>query len=289
MKTRTFSLAESYRWSADLTRRTARNFIYSFQVLPRQQRRAMDTLYAFMRVTDDLSDEDGELSAKERALDEWSEQLHAMTRSVYAHPVHPALHDAVLRFGIPVRYLELVIEGVRQDLKPVRLANFEELYAYCYRVASVVGLCCIEIWGYTDPQAREYAEASGVAFQLTNILRDLKEDFGRDRVYLPREEWERFASPPEGWANERLGEAFQSLMRFQAERAHHYYDQGERLLPLLRPPGRAVFRVMLGIYRGLLREIERKKFDVFGERVRLSQWKKLSMLAWAFPVRWGWL
>lgn len=289
MKTRTISLAESYRWSAKLTRRTARNFIYSFQVLPRRQRRAMDALYAFMRVTDDLADEEGESETKEHALIDWRQRLRAMMHGEYTHPVHPALHDAIKEFGIPIPYFDQVIDGVQQDLKPVRLANFDELYSYCYRVASVVGLCCIEIWGYTDARAREYAEASGVAFQLTNILRDVSEDLGRDRVYLPRDEWQRFDSPPESWASGRFGEPYQAFMRFQAERANQYFDRGERLFPFLRPPGRAVFRVMLGIYRGLLREIERRKFDVFSERVRLSQWKKLSMLARAFPIRWGWI
>lgn len=283
------TLEGSYRWAAELTRRSAKNFVYSFQVLPRQQRRAMDALYAFLRVTDDLADDDGEITRKEQALIDWEERFVAMGQGIYSHPVHPALHDSIRRYGIPMDHLAKVIEGVRQDLRPVQFSDFPELYAYCYRVASVVGLCCIEIWGYSDPEARIHAEASGIAFQLTNVLRDLAEDLARNRIYLPREDWERFACPPQQWACDRHGEAFQSMMKFETDRANHYYAEGERLLPYLNPPGRAVFQIMLGIYRGLLREIERRQFDVFSERVRLGRWKKISMLAQAIPVRFGWV
>ena len=283
------NLSASYAWCAALTRKTAGNFIYSFQVLPRIQRQAMNALYAFMRITDDLSDDVGEVTGKRLALSLWKEQLRAALHGEYSHPVHPALHQTVTRFRIPAAYLEEVIEGVQKDLDPVRIRTFAELYRYCYQVASVVGLSCIHIWDFREERAKEYAEEAGIALQLTNILRDLGEDLDRGRVYLPEEDWKRFDCPPEQWRQQVESDSFRELMRFQAMRAKDYYDRGSRLSPLLEPPGRAVFRVMLDIYRGLLDAIETRQFDVFRERVRLTQWKKLSLLVAAFPIRWGWI
>jgi squalene synthase HpnC/squalene synthase HpnD len=277
----------SYAWCRRLARRTARNFYYAFYVLPKAQRRAMDALYAFMRVTDDLADEPGDVEAKQQALRDWRSALDHALAGDYSHPLHPALHETVRRYGIPVKHLHDVIDGVEMDLQPVRFATFAELYAYCYRVASAVGLACIHIWGFEDDKAKEYAEAAGIAFQLTNILRDVGEDLHAGRVYIPQEDIYRFGCPPESW-RER-GEAFQKLMRFQAERARSYYAKAEGLDRLLTDSGRSVFRVMLRIYRGLLDKIEARGFDVFSERVRLSRWRKLRHLLSAFPVRWGWL
>jgi squalene synthase HpnC/squalene synthase HpnD len=277
----------SYAWCHRLTRRTAKNFYYSFQVLPRQQRRAMDALYAFMRVTDDLADEPGEVEAKRTALKKWRESLAAALNGVYSHSLHAALHDATIRFAIPSAYLTAVIDGVEMDLEPIRFQTFEDLYAYCYRVASAVGLACIHVWGFRDELAKQYAEAAGIAFQLTNILRDLGEDLSRGRVYLPTEDIERFRTAPETWR--QRGQAFEKMMRFQAERALSYYRRGERLIPLLTPSGRAVFQVMTRIYQGLLEEIEARRYDVFRERVRLSPWRKLRSLLMAFPGWGGWL
>jgi len=276
----------SYSWCHRLTRRTAKNFYWSFQVLPRDQRRAMDALYAFMRVTDDLADEDGDIAVKRAQLIQWREVLDRALHGDYSHPLHPALHDTVERYRISPQYFHAVIDGVEMDLEPVTFATFDELYNYCYRVASAVGLACIHIWGFEDESAQKYAEAAGIAFQLTNILRDLGEDLARGRIYLPREEIERFASPPEKWCTR--DESFKRLMRFQIERARGYYRDAERLVPLLSRSGRAVFQVMTRIYGRLLDEIEARKFDVFGERVRLSRWHKLRSLLLAFPVRWGW-
>jgi phytoene synthase len=247
----------------------------------------MDALYAFMRVTDDLADEPGDNQAKRRALTVWRERLDCALEGRYSHPLHPALHDTVRRYGIPPRYLHEVIDGVTTDLQPVRFATFDDLYPYCYRVASAVGLACIHIWGFTDEKAREYAEAAGIAFQLTNILRDLGEDLANGRVYLPQDDLVRFDCPPETWR--QRGVNFRRMMIFQAERARSYYRKAEALAPLLTPSGRAVFQVMTRIYRGLLEEIERRDYDVFTKRLGLSRWRKLRALLLAFPVRWGWL
>jgi phytoene synthase len=285
---RRFSLAESYRWSAHLTRRTAKNFGYAFHVLPRDQHRAMEALYAFLRVTDDLADEPGETSAKRVRLEGWHESLKAMQAGDDSHPVHPALRDSIQRFAIPIEYLEEVIFGVRRDLEPVAIETFAELYGYCYQVASAVGLACIHIWGFRDERAKLEAEATGIAFQLTNILRDLGEDRKQQRVYLPREEWERFQAPPDRWEAMVAEPAFRDLLNFQIERAKSYYQRGEALREQLDPPGRAVFHVMFRLYRELLTCIERQSSELFRERISLSRWRKLSLLARAFPIRWGW-
>jgi squalene synthase HpnC/squalene synthase HpnD len=282
-----FLLPASYIYCHQLTRVAARNFYYAFQVLPRQQRKATEALYAFMRVTDDLADEPGEVEVKRIALNEWRQRLERALKGEYSHPLHPALHDIVRRFEIPPQYLYEAIEGATMDLEPVRFAGFDELYRYCYRVASTVGLACIHIWGFADEKGKEYAEAAGIAFQLTNILRDLGEDLDRGRIYLPQEDWGRFDCPPEMWR--QRGNNFRRMMIFQAERARSYFRKSAPLAGLLTPAGQAVFGAMTRIYRGLLEKIERLDYDVFTRRVRLSRWQKLRALLLAFPVRWGWL
>ncbi len=281
------SLHASYSFCRRLARKAARNFYYAFQVLPPEQRKSMDALYAFMRVTDDLVDEPGEAQAKKRSLAEWRVQLDRALEGDYSHPLHAALNDTVRRHAIPTRYLHEAIDGAAMDLESVRFATFDDLYRYCYRVASAVGLCCIHIWGFANEKAREYAEAAGIAFQLTNILRDLGEDLDRDRVYLPEEELARFQCPPQSWRHR--GENYHRMMAFQVARAREFYRQAEPLAQMLDSSGRAVFQVMTRIYRELLEEIERRDYDVFTRRVRVSRWRKWRALLLAFPVRWGWL
>src|SRR5262249_50086893 len=155
------------------------------------------------------------------------------------------------------------------DLEPVRYATFAELYRYCYRVASAVGLACIHVWGFDGDRAKEHAEAAGIAFQLTNILRDLGEDAARGRVYLPDEDLRRCGSAAERLGRHERDDRFRELMRFEVERARGYYDAAGPLVPLLRPAGRAVFLTMMRTYRGLLDLIERRNYDVFSRRVSL--------------------
>jgi phytoene synthase len=203
--------------------------------------------------------------------------------------LHPALRHAVAAHGIPREYLEAVLDGVAMDFaSPVRYATFADLYRYCYRVASAVGLACIHVWGYTDERAKVYAESTGIAFQLTNILRDLGEDAARGRVYLPREDLERFGYTEDRLRRGERDERFRELMRFEVERARRYYDAARPLAALLHPAGRAVLLVMTCTYRGLLDAIEGRDYDVFSSRVRLSTWRKLGLVVQALPVRWGW-
>ncbi|WP_029630373.1 phytoene/squalene synthase family protein [Zavarzinella formosa] len=278
--------AVSYRYCHQLTRRTARNFYPAFLTLPRLQRRAMEALYAFMRITDDLADEVGEPEKKQFALTVWRDQLHAAMNNEFVHAIHPALADTIRRWDIPVRYLELVIEGVEQDLHPVQICTFEELRGYCHRVASAVGLACVHIWGFRDPMALKFAESAGIAFQLTNILRDLAEDLANGRVYLPESEWMLWGCPPEGWSADN--EKFRTFLRFQIDRTKGYYSEGRRLRPFLFPAGRAIFSAMIDTYEDLLLEIEHRNGDLFRERTRVPTWRKAAWLAGAFPRRWGW-
>jgi len=244
----------------------------------------MTALYAFLRVTDDLADEPRELESKRRALESWRIRLEAALTGDYTHRVHAGLHQTVQRFSIPVKYLFAVLDGVETDLEPVTFANFAELYPYCYRVASAVGLACLPIWG-TRGDATAAAEAAGIAFQLTNILRDLGEDRANGRVYLPEDDLVRFECPPETWRADNPG--FLAMMRFQTERARSFYAKSRALDDLLSPDGRAVFSIMSGVYENLLTAIERRKFDVFSQRIQVSKLVKLRLLARAWPTKWG--
>lgn len=276
----------SYAYCRRATRRAGSNFAVAFRLLPPGPRQGMHALYAFFRATDDLSDEPGDVGTKRAKLARWRDALAAALTGTYSHRAHAALHHTVRTFGVDPRHLFAVIDGVEADLAPVRYATFAELYPYCYRVASAVGLACVPVWGTTAAGYEEPAEAAGIAFQLTNILRDLGEDLARGRVYLPQDELARFGCPPEAWPGR--GPAFRELMRFQADRAQAFYRESEPLADLLTPAGRAIFRVMAGTYRALLDEIVRRDFDVFSRRVRVGRWRKAAVFLGAWPVRWGW-
>jgi phytoene synthase len=247
----------------------------------------MCALYAFMRVADDLSDGPEPVPHKRALLDDWRRQLDLALAGTCTHRLHPALRHTVVTYAVPSQYLVDVLDGVCMDLEPVRYDTFADLYRYCYHVASAVGLACIHVWGFDRPEAAAHAEAAGIAFQLTNILRDLAEDAARGRVYLPREDLERFGYGEEQLRRGERGESFRRLMRFEVERARSYYDAARPLVPLLRPAGRAVFLVMARTYRGLLDAIEKRDYDVFSGRVRLGRWRKLWLALQALPVRWG--
>ncbi len=282
------SVAESYAECEAIARQHAGNFYPAFRILPHDQRLAICALYAFMRIADDLSDEPGPIPTKRQQLAQWRQGLRQCVAGTFSHRIHPALADAVLRYRIPLEYLEALIDGVEMDLESAEYRMFDDLKIYCYRVASVVGLCCIHIWGFSKPEAKAYAETAGLAFQLTNILRDLGEDAGRGRVYLPREELERFGYDADRLQRGVIDEAFRALMRFQIGRARDLYEQAWPLLPLLDPPGRAVFFMMASTYRQLLSAIERQDFDVFSQRARVSRWRKAWFALRALPYRLGW-
>jgi phytoene synthase len=281
------SVAQSFAYCERLARRAAANFYHAFRLLPGEQRRAMCALYAFMRVADDAADEPGPAEAKRHALEAWRGQLSDALVGAYRHPLHPALHATLVRYDIPRSYLDAVLDGVSMDLDTDRYATFADLYPYCYRVASAVGLACVRVWGARGAESERLAEAAGIAFQLTNILRDVAEDGALGRVYIPGEDLRRFGYAVEDLLAGCSDDRFRKLMRFEADRAYSYYDAAGALTGLLAPAGRAVFLVMLRTYRGLLDEIVRRDFDVFSGRVRLSRLRKLWLAARVLPVRWG--
>lgn len=282
----------SYRHCRRITAAANSSFPLAFRLLPAARRRAMDALYAFLRVSDDLADAPGDPLAKRADLARWRAALGDALAGRYAHPAHPALHDTVDRYGIPPQYLSDVLDGVESDLEPVRFATFADLEPYCYRVASAVGLACVRVWGLrrgaTWADADGPAVDAGIAFQLTNILRDLEEDAGRGRVYLPEDELKRFDCPPGTWADPTAAGRVRELVRFQADRARAYYRRAAGLDRLLTDPGRAIFGVMRGTYEALLDEVDRRATaGVVGGRARVGRRRKGLIFLAAWPVRWG--
>ncbi len=262
------SVAESYVYCRRVARNRAKNFYYSFILLSREQRDAMCAVYAFMRHCDDLSDEPG---ATRLALEDWRASLNrALAGHCDDHPCWPALNDAVKRYRIPHPYFHDMIDGVMSDLEPRRIGTFEELYRYCYHVASVVGMTALHIFGFDSEDALPLAEKCGVAFQLTNILRDIREDARMDRIYLPGEDLTRFGVAPELLRDGTPNASFRELMRFEAARAHDYYNQSRPLLGMVHKRSRASLWTLISLYSRLLEHIERANYDVLTRRVSLS-------------------
>lgn len=289
-RTESITLEEAYATCRAIAKREAKNFYYAFVALPEPRRNAICAIYAFMRKADDLSDDES-ISREERRrnLDQWQSAWHsAAAGSSTADPVFVAVRDAIQRYSIPLSLLDELIAGTTSDLKanptdaPDTYATFADLYRYCYLVASVVGLVCIRIFGYTDPAAEKFAEETGVAFQLTNILRDVAEDAERGRVYLPLEDLAAHnvtldsmlhrpvATPPT--PNER------ALLEDIGRRAENYYTSADRLLPLINRESRPALWVLVSIYHALLRRIERADFDVFSRRASVPTVQKVSIL-----------
>jgi phytoene synthase len=248
----------------------------------------MCALYGFMRRTDDLADESGGAEAKSAALERWRSELDAaLEGEPPAWPGLLALADTVSRHRIPRHLLHAVIEGVVMDLNPRCYANFEELADYCYHVASVVGLCCIHIWGYDsdDGRAERLAETCGIALQLTNILRDVREDARNGRIYLPRDEMSRFGVDPHDLDADRPIPQLREMLAFQARRAYEHYDQARELVALVAPVGRPVLVTIMGIYRALLDEIARRDYNVLAGRISVPGWRKAAIALRAVPRR----
>ena len=269
------TLEESSAWCERVARSQAKNFYYSFVLLSKPKRRAMCAMYAFMRYCDDLSDDEA-IPDRAAAIARWSSDLEAaLAGRAGEHALWPAFIDAVNRYRIPHEYFRDMIAGISSDLMPRRIRTFDELYDYCYHVASVVGLTIIHIFGFESPDALPLAEKCGIAFQLTNILRDVSEDAGKDRVYLPAEDLARFGVSLE---NFEPRERFQQLMRFEAQRAREYYRESAPLVSLIDRRSRASMRALIGIYSRLLDRIVASDYDVLSRRVRVPAWEKLWVL-----------
>jgi len=279
----------SYAACRQLARRATSNFVFSFALVPREKRQAMWALYAFLRQTDDLADRADSDENKRAALVVWRNALDmalagdAAAAAANGSPVFPALADTVRRYTIPAEYLYAVIDGVEMDLDERTFATFDELSDYCYHVASVVGLACINVWGFRDPAALELARDCGIAFQLTNILRDLKEDAAAGRIYLPLEDLARFNYTVDDLRNSVLDDRQRALVHFEISRAEGLYGRAARLIDLLEPDGKPIFGAMFSTYRGLLEEIKRRDGDVFRGRASIGAFRKLRIAVhWMF-------
>jgi 15-cis-phytoene synthase len=268
------TLEKSYRFCEDIARSRARNFYYSFILLSPTQRRAMCAIYAFMRYCDDLSD-DPDLSDRAGAIGQWRRDLErALHGDLPDNPLWPAFQDAVQRYSIPHAYFHEIIEGVSSDLEPRHIQTFDDLYRYCYLVASVVGLTIIHIFGFESPEALKLAEKCGIAFQLTNILRDVREDASNGRIYLPDKDLGRFEVDPGALKCETKPFGFVSLMRFEAARARRYYEESRPLVGLVHRRSRPSLAALIEIYRTLLDRIEASEFDVLSQRIHVPAWEK---------------
>ncbi|MBV8893228.1 MAG: phytoene/squalene synthase family protein [Acidobacteria bacterium] len=296
-------LVIAYSVCRSITRAAARNFYYAFLVLPRSKREALCAVYAFMRRCDDIADDTTVPVCDRRTkLADWLDGLHHAIEGMPSDdPVLLALGDAQRHYRIPIDLLDQLAAGTAMDLEfegeeedepgfarcapVVRYRTFDDLSQYCYRVASVVGLVCIKIFGYRDPGAEVLAERCGLAFQLTNIIRDVKEDAAMGRVYLPLADMNQFGVTIDDISPRANLKRLQPLLAREAERAREFYRSGAELLPLVNEDSQAALWVLITIYRRLLEKIAAQGYNVFGEKINLTVREKFSVLAQGFVKR----
>jgi squalene synthase HpnC/squalene synthase HpnD len=294
---RTSTIADSYNHCHDIARAAHSNFYYAFFLLPKPKRDALAALYAFMRLIDDISDEGHDLAGKQRGLAKWRAELDEAITGLDqcfdgtaalplpgeaprgASDVLPALADTAQRFKIPSRYLHDLISGAEMDLTDQSYPTFDRLREYCYRVAGTVGLTCTHVFGFTDARALDLAEKLGLAFQLTNIIRDVHEDCQLGRVYLPEEDLARYGVSKEDFGRSEGTLGVRELLRFESERAWQLYEEGSALLGLIDADSRSALWLLVHTYSALLGRIEALDFAVLGEKVRLSKAEKMMYIA----------
>jgi squalene synthase HpnC/squalene synthase HpnD len=280
-------LAQSYEVCHRIARSSHSNFYYAFFLLPKKRRDGLAALYAFMRLVDDVADQGNDLAAKQRGLAKWraalDEAVNASGRANASAPsgaeVLPALVDTMRRYDIPARYLHDLVSGAEMDLTVKSYPTFDRLREYCYRVAGTVGLTCTHVFGFRDARALDLAEKLGLAFQLTNIIRDVRDDYAMGRVYLPGEDLVQYNVKPDDLARSEATLGVRELLRFEAQRAWQCYEEGAALLNLVEPESRAALWLLVHTYSALLARIEELDFAVFAERVRLSKAEKLVFIA----------
>ena len=293
-------LVMAYSVCRGITRAAAKNFYYAFMVLPRRKREALCAIYAFMRRCDDITD-DASISLPQRRqkLETWLDALHrAQQGEPTDDPILLALTDAQRRFTIPAGLLDELATGTAMDVEQsesaqasdppgltVQYRTFEDLRLYCYRVASVVGLVCIHVFGYRDPAAEDLAERCGLAFQLTNIIRDVKEDASMGRVYLPEEDLAKFSLSVADVLANPDPVRFRPLLALEADRAREFYAAGEELIAYISEDSHPALWALITIYRSLLERIAEKQYDVFTAKISLSTWEKLRILGKGFLKR----
>jgi len=263
---------------SQLTRKSRSNFYYAFLFLPRPRRDALYAVYAFCRMVDDAVDLQTDPDAQRGELARWRAELaRCYDGGAVETPIGRRLAEAVHAYAIPRSALEAILEGVEMDVDHQAYDTFDALYPYCYRVAAAVGLCCIEIFGYTEPRAREYAVNLGVALQLTNIMRDVEGDAVAGRVYIPRDDLARFGVSADDRRAGRYTEGFVALMEHQAARARRFYAAAHETFPLRDARTLVAAEIMGRIYLSLLEELEARRFRVFGGRVTVPTRRKLAI------------
>jgi phytoene synthase len=260
------------------------SFYYSFLFLPPERRRAITALYAFCREVDDTVDETSDQSVARIKLAWWRTEVSAMYKGAATHPVTQALYPHLAPYDLQEQHLQAVIDGMEMDLDQSRYLDYPGLRKYCWHVAGVVGILSASIFGVTNPRTLEYAEKLGLAFQLTNIIRDVGDDARKGRIYLPVNELQQFGVTAADILNFRHSEKFEALMKFQTERAHGVYDEAMALLPKEDRRAQRPGLMMAAIYRTVLDEIERDNFKVLNQRISLTPLRKL-WLAWKTYVR----
>ena len=277
---------EAYAYCRDVTRQHAKNFYYAFLFLPKAQRDAIYTVYAFCRYCDDIADDDHVLPTQHALLQHWRQELDNCYAGKPTHRITQALERTVTHYVIPKHYFEELICGVEMDLTIQRYATFSELEQYCYRVASVVGLACLPIFGANHAGMQSYARNLGLALQLTNIIRDVKEDAERGRIYLPIEELLAFQYPETDLLQQRYTAAFVALMHFQHQRAVEYYQKAATCLLSGDRAKLVAPEIMAAIYRTTLRKIVRQRYNVFRGRTSLPTLQKVLIALRVFGHIW---
>lgn len=272
------TVSEAQAYCTAYTKKSGSNFYYSFLFLPRAKRDAMYTVYAFCKAVDNAVDEPAAGSNPKDELKRWREELEAVYSGAPTAPIMMSLSHHVKVLGIPKAYFEELIKGVEMDLFNNRYVTFDELSLYCYRVASVVGLICLHVFGVTSARAQDYAVALGMAFQLTNILRDVGTDAAESRIYLPLDDLRKWNHPEKAIFNRSYSPEFRALMEYEASRARHYYKRADAALMGLSPQERralTVAEIMRGIYRRILERIEQSDYQVFGPRISLTTMQRV--------------
>lgn len=269
--------------SREIARRSKSSFLYSFSFLPREKREAIYSIYAFCRHSDDIVDQESPVSQRTEELARWRADVGECYTGTPKARQLKELADTVQKFSVPESYLNELIDGVEMDLTLNRYATFQELYSYCYRVASIVGLMCIEIFGYSNPKTKLFAEHLGIALQLTNIVRDIGADAELGRIYLPQEDLARFSVSEEQLLKREHSSSFVDLASFQAQRAAEFYTKALGELPEEDRKGMLPAEIMATIYRELLEDLRKAQFRVFGNRVSVPSYRKvfLAFRAWA--------
>lgn len=276
------TLDDAQAYCTALTKSSGSNFYYSFLFLPKARRTAMYTVYAFCKAVDSAVDEPPPGSQPQEELVRWRAELDAVYHGTPTWPITISLAHHVKALSIPKVYFEELIKGVEMDLHNNRYVTFNELSSYCYRVASVVGLICLHIFGATSARAQDYAVDLGMAFQLTNILRDVGTDAAQNRIYLPLEDLKACKYSEKALRQQTYSPEFQKLMQYEAARARQYYDKAHAALMALSPQERralTVAEIMRGVYSRILKKLEDSEYQVFGPRIRLSTSHRLAIAA----------